>query len=195
MKSKTGAGKKTVPQRHFKDRKSWRAWLRANHAKSRELWLVFYKKHTGKQTLDYEAAVEEALCYGWIDSIVRRVDDEHYLRKFTPRTNERNWSPSNVKRMERLVAGKRMTQMGLAKYKPDAAARPPASRTPLEVPAFFADALARNRAAREFFESLAPSHRRNMVGWVASAKREETRRKRLKEVMSLLRRKKKLGLK
>jgi uncharacterized protein YdeI (YjbR/CyaY-like superfamily) len=192
MAAKAKAGAK---QRYFKDRKSWRAWLAKNHDRVDVLWLVFYKKHTGKPSLEYEAAVEEALCYGWIDSIVKRLDDGRYLRKFTPRTNTRRWSPSNLKRMERLIANERVTKIGLAKFEPDTQTSPQASARPLDIPKYFTDALAKNAAARRFFEELAPSHRRNMVGWVTSAKREETRVRRLDEVISLLRRKKKLGLK
>jgi uncharacterized protein YdeI (YjbR/CyaY-like superfamily) len=182
-------------QRYFKDRKSWRTWLRKNHAKADVLWLVCYKKHTGKTCIEYEAAVEEALCYGWIDSIVKRLDDDRYLRKFTPRTNTHKWSPSNLKRMKRLIASKRMTKVGLAKYDPVTKTQETAPSRSLNTPKYFSDALAGNATAARFFEQLTPSHRRNMVGWVASAKREQTRLKRLKEVISLLEQKKKLGLK
>lgn len=191
---------KPVPkskQRYFKDRKRWRLWLRKNYDKTDELWLVIYKQHTGKPCVSYEEAVEEALCYGWIDSVIRRLDDERYLQKFTPRTNPHNWSPTNRKRMERLIANKKMTKVGLARFdpKPQKRAPAPSPATLQKPPKFFTDALARNKAAREFYESLAPSYQRRMFGWVAAAKRETTRAKRMAEVMSLLRQKKTLGLK
>jgi uncharacterized protein YdeI (YjbR/CyaY-like superfamily) len=182
-------------QLHFVDRRRWRAWLRQHHRKTKEVWLVFYKKRTGLASISYDAAVEEALCYGWIDSIVKRLDDERYARKFTPRTDTRRWSPSNLARARRLIAAGRMTKAGLAKLDADLDAPAPAPARSLRVPPFFAAALKRNPAAREFFDSLAPSYRRHYVGWVSSAKREETRARRLEEAVALLAAGKKLGLK
>ncbi len=180
---------------YFKNRDSWRAWLGQNHGDAREVWLVFFKKHTGEPCISYDAAVEEALCFGWIDSLIRRLDDDRYARKFTPRVDVKKWSASNLDRVERLVASGRMTDIGLSKIDPDVQPQAPSSALPLEIPRFFADALAQDDAAREFFDQLAPSYRSNFVGWVCSAKREETRRKRLEEALTLLRQNKKLGMK
>lgn len=180
---------------HFEDRLSWRGWLDENHCEMREVWLVFDKKHTGRRCITYDAAVEEALCVGWIDSIIKRLDDEQYMRKFTPRTNTGNWSKSNLRRVEKLVAAGRMTAAGLTKLKPDARQVQQASSGIVEVPGFFAEALAGNEPAREFFNGLAPSYRRHFVGWVGSAKGKETRARRLEEALSLLQQGKKLGMK
>jgi uncharacterized protein YdeI (YjbR/CyaY-like superfamily) len=183
------------PQLFFEDRESWRDWLEANHGTEREVWLVFYKKHTGTPCMSYDEAVEEAICFGWIDSILKRLDDARYVRKFTPRVDTRKWSALNLKRAEKLKASGRMTKAGLAKIAEDARPSAPAPAGPPEVPPFFEEALAKNKAAREFFDELAPSYRRHFVGWVSSAKKEETRRRRLKEAISLLERRRKLGLK
>lgn len=179
----------------FADRESWRAWLDANGQSAREVWLVFYKKHTGRPCIGYEAAVEEALCVGWIDSLVKRLDDDRYARKFTPRTNAGKWSESNLKRVRRLVASGRMTEAGLAKYDPKAQSTAGTSSRVLTRPDFFRGALAKDERTAEFFAHLAPSYRRNFITWVGSAKRDETRKKRLEEALGLLREGKKLGMK
>lgn len=149
--------------------------------------------------LDYEASVEEALCYGWIDSIIRKLDDARYCRKFTPRKDGSNWSASNRERVARLIAAGRMTEHGMAKVEAakasgmwEADTRPP---TKLDVPPELEAALVRNRKARETFDALAPSYRKQYVGWIATAKREATREKRVKEAVRLLARGEKLGMK
>ena len=161
----------------------------------KEVWLVFFKKHTGKPNITYDAAVEEALCFGWIDSLIKRLDDDRYARKFTPRTNIRKWSASNIKRVQELIASGRMTEVGLAKFSPDVEPQTSVSDRSSSVPSFFAEALAEHPTARRFFDQLAPSARRDYIHWVSSAKREETRKRRLNEAVSLLAVGKKLGMK
>lgn len=183
---------------HVVTRDEWRRWLQANGEKKKEIWLVFFKKHTGKARLEYDDAVEEALCFGWIDSIIRRLDDERYAQKFTPRRNREKWSALNVGRAKRLIAAGRMTPAGLAVIAPGVLRRPPAAatataRTP--VPDYFMAALENEPQARTFFLGLAPSYRRIYVRWVDSAKREETRQRRLAEAIATLRAGRKLGLK
>jgi uncharacterized protein YdeI (YjbR/CyaY-like superfamily) len=182
-------------QRHFMDRASWRAWLKRNHAKASELWMVFYKKHSGVATVSYEQAVEEALCFGWVDSLIRRLDEDRYARKFTPRKDGSKWSASNLRRVEKLKAAGMMTAAGLAKIPPNVSAQIGHAGTVLEIPPYFWAAIARDRSARRFFEELAPSYRREFVLWVDSAKREETRHRRLAEVVARLRNGEKPGLK
>src|SRR5256712_10808633 len=94
---------KTLKTFRAGDRESWRAWLTKNHASEREVWVVFPKKHTGEKCMSYEDSVEEALCHGWIDSIIKRIDDETYARKFTPRTNNENWSEVNKRRVAKCI--------------------------------------------------------------------------------------------
>ena len=180
---------------HFEDRATWRAWLEQNYESTRELWLVFFKKHTGVPTISYDAAVEEALCFGWIDSLIKRLDDDRFARKFTPRTNKSKWSELNLKRVERLKSEGLMTAAGLAKIDPTATPVVPPRKRPFEVPPYFREALSRNEAAHMFFDQLAPSYQRNFVLWVDSAKREETRHRRLAEAITLLQNKQKPGMK
>ncbi|MCK4233163.1 hypothetical protein KAX75_01940, partial [candidate division WOR-3 bacterium] len=97
------------------NRKGWREWLEKNYATKKEVWLIYYKKHTGKPIILYEDTVEEALCFGWIDSIIRGIDDEKYARKFTPRTEDSGWSELNKKRAKKMIAAGKMTKAGLQK--------------------------------------------------------------------------------
>jgi uncharacterized protein YdeI (YjbR/CyaY-like superfamily) len=184
---------------YFKTPKEWRAWLHSNHDKETELWLIFYKKYTKKPTIDYETAVEEALCFGWIDSIIKKIDESAFARKFTPRKNNSNWSPSNKKRVERLIISGRMTNAGLLKIKAaqksghwDETDRPTIDFDP---PENFIKALNDNRKAKEFFEQLAPAYKKQFNAWIRVAKRQSTIGKRIRESIQLLEKGKKLGLK
>lgn len=185
---------------HITTRAEWRQWLAGNHDKEPNgIWLIFRKRKTGSPSLDYEDAVEEALCFGWIDSIIRRIDEETYCRKFTPRKDNSVWSNTNRARVARLVREGRMTGFGLAKI--TAAKRLgnwgiKASPTiNFNMPPELADALARNAKAKTFFDKLAPTYRKHFIGWITFAKRSETRAKRLAESLALLERGEKLGLK
>ena len=177
----------------FATRRSWRAWLRKNHNKEQELWLIYYKKHTGKPTVSYNDSVEEALCFGWIDGITQRIDEERYALRFTPRRNGSAWSQSNIDRMKKLQ------ELGLLSK----AAIVPTPRTEvvpsrqieLPIPDELQTALRKNAKARGFFESLAPSYRRLYVRWISSAKQEQTRLRRVKEAVALLAAGKKLPMK
>lgn len=182
------------------NRRDWREWLEKNHKNEKELWLIYYKKHTGKPRIPYDEAVEEALCYGWVDSIVKRIDDERYARKFTPRTNTVKWSESNVKRIKKLIKQGKMTEAGMAKIDKgvlDGTIKPISrpGQGELTIPPEIEAALSADPVVWENFNNLAPSHKRNYIGWISAAKREETRQRRLKEAMELLAQNKKLGLK
>ena len=190
--------KQTPKTLYVADRRAWRAWLEENYARETEVWLVYYKKHTNRPRIPYDDAVEEALCFGWIDSTVRRLDEERFLQRFTPRKDTSNWSESNRRRLRKLVAEGRMTEAGLSKIAEGVLDAPPAPKPPkreLEVPAFITDALAKKRKALDNFNGLAPSYRREFVAWITDAKREETREKRLKESVRLLSEGKRLGMK
>lgn len=95
-------------------RKAWRAWLARHHRSKAEIWLVSYKKATGKRSLDYESAVEEALCYGWIDGLTKTIDAERFVMRFSPRRTRSNWSESNRSRVRKLARAGKMTKAGLA---------------------------------------------------------------------------------
>jgi len=150
------------------------------------VWLVYRKAHTTRRRLSYAEAVEEALCFGWIDTTVRRLDADSYVQRFTPRTDTRNWSRSNLARFDRMLAEGRMTAAGLAKR--PAKIPPPRRRFQAgdSVPPDIRRALAKNHAARRNFEALAPGYRRDYVRWVTEAKRPETRERRLREAVRRL---------
>jgi uncharacterized protein YdeI (YjbR/CyaY-like superfamily) len=172
----------------------WRAWLADHHDSESEVWLVFHKRHTGVASIPYDAAVEEALCFGWVDSLVKRLDDARYARKFTPRKRESVWSDANRRRWARLNANGRLAPAGEAR--PPTGKRPEASKTRFSMtPAYISKALRENREAARHFANLTPSHRRMYVGWIDSAKRDATKLRRLQEAMRLLAAGKKLGLK
>ena len=183
-----------------KNRAEWRAWLASNHDKEIEVWLVYYKKGTGVASIDYESSVEEALCYGWVDSIIKKLDETKYARKFTPRKDDSKWSPSNKRRVENLIQEGLMTEYGLQKVEAakqsgqwDAPDQRP--KLTFEISTEFAEALSKNMKARETFETLAPTYQKQYLGWIEVAKRPETREKRIKESIELLTAGKKLGLK
>ena len=174
-------------------RRQWRAWLAKHHASSPGVWLVFYKAHTGVASLPYEDAVREALCFGWIDSLVKRLDDDRYALKVTPRKPASKWSDSNRKRWKELKAEGLLAPAGLAAA-PTANTYAPKPVIP-ELPAYIAKAFKPNPAAWKFFRELAPTHRRDFVVWIHIAKRPETRERRIRESIALLAAGKKLGLK
>lgn len=177
-----------------RSRQTWRKWLEKHHASESEVWLVFHKRRTGVTSIRYDDAVEEAICFGWIDSIVSRLDDLRYARKFTPRRADSKWSTINRRRYADLKARGLLAAAGLERAptgRSGDAPRPPAS----EVPPYIEERLKTNRRAWSFFEQLAPSYRRAYIGWIDSAKREETKERRLREAVKLLAAGKKLGLK
>jgi uncharacterized protein YdeI (YjbR/CyaY-like superfamily) len=175
----------------------WRTWLDEHHDSASEVWLIFHKLHTGVRSISYLDALDEALCFGWVDSLVKRLDDRRYARKFTPRRAESRWSAINRKRYAALKAAGRLTPSGIERaptnrsYGP----RPLRFQMPSTVPRYIQAALEKQPAARRYFDGLAPSHRRRYVGWIESAKREETRARRLQEAVRLLTDGKPLGLK
>ncbi len=178
----------------------WRAWLKKYHKTETEVWLIFFKRHTGKPRVSYNDAVEEALCFGWIDSTIRRIDPERYAQKFTPRRITSKWSALNKKRAARLIYEGRMTAAGFAKLtytgSGDDYGSPFHRAVGLPaIPSRLRQALAKNRKAREFFHTLAHSYRRNYILWVSAAKKEETLKRRLKESIDLLAKQRTLGLK
>lgn len=178
-------GLKTVS---ITSRDEWRRWLRANHRREPGVWLVYYKRHTKRPRIPYQDALEEAICFGWIDALVRNIDADRYAQKWTPRRDGSGWSKINLGIARRLIEQGRMTKAGLEKLGPDPA-DPPRARAPspvTSVPKEFTQALRRNAKARAMFESLAPSYRQRYLRWIADAKRDETRRRRTARVIELL---------
>lgn len=177
-----------------RSRPEWRNWLQEHYDSESEIWLVFHKRHTAEASISYDCAVEEALCFGWIDSIVTRLDDDRYARKFTPRKPDSRWSTINRQRYADLKASRLLAAPGLERAptgRSGDAPRPSASA----IPSYIEKQLKADARAWEYFGRLAPSYRRLYVGWIDSAKREETKKKRLREAISLLAAGKKLGLK
>ncbi len=176
-------------QLYFNNRDEWRTWLEQNHATEKEAWLVHYKKHTGKPGIPYEDAVEEALCFGWIDGLLRSIDSEKYALRYSPRKRNAIWSEANRKRAERLIRQGRMTEAGLIKIsqaKESGEWQNATSREMLEIPPDLAKALAADEVAGLNFKRLPPSRRKQLIWWVTSAKKEETRRRRIDEIVRLV---------
>lgn len=173
-------------EKKFASRAAWRTWLEKNHERAAEIWIVFVKAHTGKPRLTYAEAVEEALCFGWIDTTVQRIDDDHYRQRFTPRTNLTNWSKINQERFARMEAAGLMTDAGRAKR--PAVVDPPRKRLQVgaPVPDWVQEALDANPKAKAFFETLAPGYRRDYLRFIVEPKKEETRQKRLAEALRRL---------
>lgn len=185
---------------YVKDRTEWRKWLSANHNKETEVWLVYYKKGTGKSSIEYGASVEEALCFGWIDSIIKKLDERKYVRKFTPRREGSKWSASNKKRVEKMLEKGLMTVYGMQKV--EAAKKNgnwgKAEQKPeltFDMLPEFAELLGKNKKAKDTFDNLSATHQKQYIGWIEVAKRPETRERRIAESIRLLEQGKKLGLK
>lgn len=183
-----------------KSRAEWRAWLAANFDKETEVWLVYYKKKTGKTNVEYGASVEEALCFGWIDSIIKKLDDAKYTRKFTPRNVSSQWSLSNKKRVAHLIKMGSMTEHGLLKVNAAKLAGnwdKPAQKPELtfKMSEEFEEALKKDKKAEETFSKLSLTFQKQYLGWIEVAKRPGTREKRIRESIQLLAEGKKLGLK
>ena len=174
----------------------WRKWLEEHHTSESEVWLIFHKQHTGVSSIVYSDALDEALCFGWVDSLVKLLDEARYARKFTPRKADSRWSTINRKRYAELKASGRLKPAGVQRAPTDrSSARPPRFQMPATVPRYIQAALKKQPEAWRYFEALAPSHRRRHVGWIESAKREETKARRLQETIRFLNAGKRLGLK
>jgi uncharacterized protein YdeI (YjbR/CyaY-like superfamily) len=179
-------------------REEWRAWLADHHDSQTVIWLIYYKKHTGQPRISYDDAVEEALCFGWIDSIVRKLDDERFAQKFTPRRDSTKWSAPNRRRVRKLIQEGRMTEVGLAKIDRSVLDEEPHAKpikATLEIPQFLELALNASPKAWKSFQDLAPSYRRLYVAWIMDARKAETRERRVKEAIAKLELNQKLGLK
>jgi uncharacterized protein YdeI (YjbR/CyaY-like superfamily) len=169
------------------DRDTWRAWLVEHGATSKEIWLLFYKKVTGHPGVKYEEAVEEALCFGWIDGQLRRIDDEKHAIRFSPRKPGSVWAESNKARVARMIEQGRMTEAGMALVR---AAQESgewsraAEREDVDsVPPDLQSALAENERANRNFHAFPPSARKTYLYWIGAAKHEATRRRRIVEVV------------
>lgn len=163
----------------------WRNWLAKHHNKKAYIWQIKYKKHTGKTAPTHRDSMDEAICFGWIDTIIRRLDLDRYAVKFVKRNKNSRWSKATIRHAKRLIKEKRMTPAGLEEYK-KGLKKPLHDRNLPKNPKAPEDlkiALAKNKKAQENFESLAPSYRKRYLYLIISAKRPETRKKRIREVV------------
>ena len=174
--------------RFFPTPAAFRKWLAANHTKSKELWVGFYKKDSGKPSITWPESVEEALCFGWIDGIRKTIDDESYKIRFTPRKPTSIWSAINIRNAERLIKEKRMQLTGLKAFEARREYRSGVysyeQRSP-ELVEPYSGKLKRNKAAWKFFLAQPPGYRKTINWWIVSAKKEETRLKRLEQLIEV----------
>lgn len=170
----------------FKSQSDFRQWLEKNHANETELLIGFYKKHSGKPSITYSEALDEALCFGWIDGVRRRLEEDSYVQRFTPRRPKSIWSNVNVRHVERLKKLGRMAPGGLIAYE-----RRDQDRTGIysfenssrELSPTYEKKFRANKKAWKFFETLPPSFKRTSIFWVMSAKQEDTRLRRLNHLI------------
>lgn len=177
-----------VNSTHPKTRTEWRAWLEEHQTSKEGIWLISYKKGTGKPRIDYDEAVEEALCFGWIDSKANKLDEERSLLWFAPRQPRSGWSKLNKQRVERLMEQGLMMPAGLAKVeaaKQDGSWNALDAIEALEVPPDLEQALTTYQAAKQNFAAFPKSVKRGILEWIASAKKPETRAKRIQETAQL----------
>jgi uncharacterized protein YdeI (YjbR/CyaY-like superfamily) len=173
----------------------WRKWLAEHHDSEAEVWVIFHKKHTGTPSVAYLDALDEALCYGWIDSLVRRLDEDRYTRKFTPRKPRSLWSAINIKRYGELERAGRLKAQGKARSPAQGRRYDSISHVPERIPPSISKALRASPEAWSFFKTLTAREQRMYLGWIWMAKKEETKQRRMKEAIRLLENGQKLGLK
>lgn len=170
-------------------RKEWREWLEINHSTYQEVWMVYYKKPSGKPRIHYPDAVEEALCFGWIDGKIKRINDDYYVQRFTRRRPGSRWSKYNIERVEKLIKSGQMKPEGLKAYQkaldnPGLIYDNRADGDP-EIPDDLGAAFKNSETGFSNFVNFPPSARRIYIGWLNSAKRTETRLRRIEKIVSL----------
>lgn len=177
---------------YARDRAEWRAWLEQHSTVQSEVWLIYYKVDSGQPSISYEDSVLEALCFGWIDSILQRIDGQQHARKFNPRKDWGTWSESNRQRLRKLAQQPgRIRPEILARIPPEVfdetiPGPPPPGKRPEEMPAWLAETIQASPAAWQTFMHLAPSHQRRYLGWILSAKQLETQQRRAAEAVLML---------
>ena len=171
---------------YAKDRSAWRKWLEKNHNKETSLWLIIYKKQSGTASVYYDEAVDEALCFGWIDSKPNKRDDESYYQFFAKRSPKSKWSKVNKAKVEKLIKEGRMNEAGLQAIE---TAKENGTWTALDdvdnsiIPDDLQEALNKNKSALNNFEAFPRSSKKIILEWIANAKRSETRQKRIEETV------------
>lgn len=177
---------KGIPTFYAKNQQAWRKWLDKNHAKEKAVWLIIYKKESGIPSVYYPEAVDEALCFGWIDSKPNKRDEESYYQFFSQRKPASNWSTVNKKKIEKLLAANKIAPAGLAMIE---LAKKTGTWTALdkisalEMPKDLSKALEKNKMAKQFFNAFPPSTKKSIYEWINNAKTPGTRQKRILETV------------
>jgi uncharacterized protein YdeI (YjbR/CyaY-like superfamily) len=176
-----------VTPKFFKTPSSFRKWLESHHATAKELWVGYYKKHTGKPSITWPESVDQALCFAWIDGVRKRIDDDSYMIRFSPRKQTSIWSSINTARAKELIKQELMQPAGLKAFKVRKEYRSGIysyEQRSAELVEPYSEKLKRNKAAWDFFQAQPPSYRKMMSWWIVSAKQEETRLKRLHRLVA-----------
>jgi uncharacterized protein YdeI (YjbR/CyaY-like superfamily) len=172
---------------YAKDRKAWRKWLEKNHSVSEGVWLIYYRKSSPKSRVEYADAVEEALCYGWIDSTFNPIDEEKFMQLFTPRKPKSGWSKLNKERIERLINEGLMMPPGMERIE---AAKKNGTWEKLDhiesftIPPELKKAFVANKKAKKFFETLGKTNKKYILYYVSGVKSEEKKAKRIEEIIA-----------
>ncbi|NQV14189.1 YdeI/OmpD-associated family protein [bacterium] len=178
------------PTLSVRSREEWRLWLSENHNDHDQMWLIIYKKHTGKQIMTKTEAMDEAICFGWIDSLVKGIDDEKYMQKFTPRKPDSQWSEVNKSRVAQLEAQGLIEPAGkaLIEHARETGEWFVTRSTPknIEMSPGLTKALGKSSGAKERWDTLPASHRRKYLQWISQAKREATKQNRIKKTIKML---------
>ena len=178
---------KKVKPRFFKDQNSFRKWLEKNHQKKDDLFVGFYKVKSGKLNMTWSESVDQALCFGWIDGIRKTIDEERYCIRFTPRNPKSNWSAVNIKKVKELTKKGLMQPAGIEAYnllKTNNAKIYSYEKSEAKFSKEFEKLFKLNKLAWKYFQSMSPSYQKLATNWVMSAKRDETRIKRLNELIA-----------
>jgi len=165
---------------YVENRNEWRAWLEANSRQATDVWLVYYKKDTGRPSIAYEDAVEEAICFGWIDGKIKNLDQARFARLFTPRKLGSKWSRINIERARKMIGEGKMTAAGSKVFDP----RNQTPALPTRLPPALEELFRKRKDAWENFTHFPPSYRRMTIGWVASARQEATQLRRLQQLIA-----------
>jgi uncharacterized protein YdeI (YjbR/CyaY-like superfamily) len=185
---------KSIKQIYFPTRTAWRNWLRKNHLSKKKIAVVVYKKHTGKSSPNHKELMEEAICFGWIDTTVNRLDHQKYLRHFVRRNNNSKWSNNTLSYALSLIKKGKMSSEGIKRYKEGLARGPHDEGIPKnpKVPRYLREKIEKDNAAKENFRKIPKSYKRTLLRWLLRAKLEKTKEKRMKIIVQSLKNNKKL---
>lgn len=183
---------------YVKNRTQWRSWLQRHHEMEKEIWLVYYKQHTNKTRIPYNDAVEEALCFGWIDSTVKKIDDEKFTQRFTPRKDSSKWSEMNKERFRRLIKQGKMTPSGLAKAKDLVESLETMGKSKangLAIPSDILRAVRHDKHTWKNFTAFPQSYTRIRIGWIEAARdRPQIFTQRLRYFLNMTAQNKRFGM-